>query len=132
MQPEIRRIIAVDAHRRRIGRCPTLVHSLGTGESFAIEPTPDGFVDVQSGLRVRSEAARIVLPGDGAAIDIALDDDIAFSGYDPASGERFTGRAGGGSSVTVYDDRHADYFQYAVVHRGSDGHEQGAVGDPSG
>ena len=118
MQPEIRRIIAVEAHRRRTGRCPTLVHSLGTGESFDIEPTQDGFMDVQSGLRVRSDATRILLPGDGEAIDLVLSDDVAFAGYDPTSRERFTGRAGGGSSVTIYDSERGDYFQYAVADRG--------------
>ncbi len=115
MQPEIRRIIAIDAHRRRTGRCPTMLHSLGTGESFAIEVTPEGFVDVASGARVRTNATHILLPGNGAVIDIVFDDDITFSGRDSASGEKFTGRASGGSSVTIYDDHRADYFQYAVV-----------------
>jgi hypothetical protein len=41
--------------------------------------------------------------------------DVTFSGFDPGSGERFTGRAGGGSSVTIYDSRQENYFQYAVV-----------------
>jgi hypothetical protein len=115
MDPELRRIIAVEAHRRRTGRCPVLIHSLGTGESFDIEPRPDGFVDISSGRRVRSEADRIHLPADGLAVDIRFDDDIAFSGFDPASHERFSGRAGGGSSVTIYDGEEVGYFQYAVV-----------------
>ena len=115
MQPEIRRIIAVDAHRRRTGHCPTMIHSLGTGESFAIEATTEGFIDVASGTRVRSDASRILLPGDSAVIDIVFDDDIAFSGHDRTSGENFTGRSGGGSTVTIYDDQRVGYFQYAIV-----------------
>jgi len=115
MQAEVRRIIAIDAHRRRSGRCPVMLHSLGTGESFAIEATTDGFIDVASGTRVRTDASCILLAGNGGVIDIAFDDDIAFSGRDSLSGERFSGRAGGGSSVTIYDDQRADYFQYAIV-----------------
>jgi hypothetical protein len=90
-----------------------MLHSLGTGESFAVEATPEGFIDVASGNRVRTDATHILLPG--AVIDIVFDDDIAFSGHDSTSGETFTGRAGGGSSVTIYDDHRADYFQYAIV-----------------
>jgi hypothetical protein len=115
MQPEIRRIIATDAHRRRTGHCPAAIHSLGTGESFAIEATEDGFIDVASGIRVRTDSTRILLPGNSAVIDVVLDDDIAFSGYDSASGERFSGRSGGGCSVTIYDDQRVGYFQYAIA-----------------
>ncbi len=111
MRPEIRRIIAIDAHRRRTGRCPTMIHSLGTGESFAIEPAFDGFTDVGSGLRARVDEGRILLPG--TSIEIRLGDDVGFSGFDPESGESFTGRSGGGSSVTIY--QRDDYYQYAVV-----------------
>jgi hypothetical protein len=114
MPPEIRRIIAVEAHRRRTGRCPAMIHSLGTGESFAIAVGPDGFTDTETGLRVRVAPGRIVLPG-APAIELTLDDDVGFSGFDPGSGERFSGRAGGGSSVTVYDGRQEHFFQYAVV-----------------
>jgi hypothetical protein len=112
MRPEIRRIVAVEAHRRRTGRCPRLVHALGTGESFAIAPGPDGFTDLASGIVARAEPARIVLEGTGAAIAFALDGDVAFWGCDPTTGVRFTGRAGGGASVTVYAGD--DYFQYAM------------------
>jgi hypothetical protein len=115
MQPDIRRIVAVDAHRRRTGRCPETIHSLGSGESFGIAPALDGFTDLESGLRVRVDGRHILLPYGAAPIEIALDGDVAFTGFDPASGERFTGRAGGGSSVTIYDSRQDDYFQYAVV-----------------
>lgn len=116
MEPEIRRIIAVDAHRRRTGRCPTTIHSLGTGESFAVEPAADGFTDVASGLKVRSDPTHIMLQGDGAVIDLAFEEgNIVFSGHDSKSGENFTGRAGGGSSVTIYDADQTQYFQYAVA-----------------
>jgi hypothetical protein len=115
MQPEIRRIVAVEAHRRRTGRCPVCLHSLGTGETFAIEPAADGFVDVASGLKVCVEDGRIVVPSLRATIDFALLDDIAFGGYDHLSEEPFSGRAGGGASVTLYGRGQRDYFQYAVV-----------------
>lgn len=115
MRPDIRRIIAVDAHRRSSGRCPTAIHSLGTGESFEIEPTADGFIDLASGARARTERARIVLSGGAASIDIAFDGDVIFSGFDPTSGERFTGRTSGGASVTIYDAQGVNYFQYAVA-----------------
>jgi len=118
MQPDIRRIIAVDAHRRRSGRCPVLVHSLGTGESFDIQPMADGFLDVASGLRVQVADERIVLPDTQETIDIRFTGDVSFDGYDHASNEPFSGRAGGGASVTVYDSRRIDYFQYAVVAEG--------------
>lgn len=115
MRPEIRRIVAVEAHRRRTGRCPRVIHSLGTGESFAIAPQAGGFVDVATGTEVRSEPARIVLPATGAAIAFGLEDDVAFAGYDPETRERFTGRAGGGASVTIYAARGGDFFQYAML-----------------
>jgi hypothetical protein len=115
MQPEIRRIVAADAHRRKTGRCPRLIHSLGTGESFVIEPTSDGFIDLASGLQVRCEAGAVALCESNLAINIALTDDIAFSGFDPNSGEHFHGRAGGGATVTIYDARMVDYFQYALA-----------------
>jgi hypothetical protein len=113
MRPEIRRIVAVEAHRRRAGRLPRVIHSLGTGESFAIAATPAGFTDLASGIEARPEPARILLP-DGAAIAFALDGDVGFAGYDPESRERFTGRAGGGASVTVYDPG-GGYVQYAML-----------------
>ena len=47
-------------------------------------------------------------------IELQLREDVGFDGFDPGSGERFSGRAGGGSSVTIYDSRQ-DFFQYAVV-----------------
>jgi hypothetical protein len=46
-------------------------------------------------------------------VTVALDGDIGFSGVDQATGQRFTGRAGGGTTVTIY--QHDDYFQYAIV-----------------
>ena len=49
----LRRIVMVEAHRRRSGRCPLRVHSLGTGETFEIKPAADGFYDVASGTTVR-------------------------------------------------------------------------------
>ncbi len=115
MSPELRRIVAAEAHRRRTGRCPTVLHSLGTGESFAISPRPDGFTDVGSGIAVRSEPARLVLEPGGQAVAFALEGDVGFAGWDPESRQRFTGRAGAGASVTVYDARGQDFFQYAVL-----------------
>jgi hypothetical protein len=115
MQSDIRRIIVVEAHRLRSGRCPVKVHSLGTGESFDIRPTADGFVDVASGLTVRTSPGHILLTDTQGTIDLHLTGDVAFDGYDHVSNEVFSGRAGGGASVTVYDKDRADYFQYAVA-----------------
>lgn len=109
LPPLLRRVIAVEAHRRRTGACPRLLHALGTGESFAIEPLADGFLDVESSLRVRDAEGGLRWPEGEAAL--VLEDDVAFSGT--ASGLRFSGRAGGGSSVTLYAG--GDYWQYAVV-----------------
>src|SRR5689334_18429669 len=113
MQPEIRRIIAVAAHRRCCGRCPVLIHSLGTGESFDIKPTAEGFVDLASGLAVRVTDTQILIPAIGGVIDFRLTGDIAFEGYDHTGDEPFSGQAGGGASVTVYDRGRRNYFQYA-------------------
>ena len=115
MQPEIRRIIAVDAYRRRSGRCPTTIHSLGTGETFGIEPIAGGFTDLDSGITAHGEAGRILLSGGAGPVEIAFDADTTFSGHDSGSGERFSGRCGGGASVTIYDAKRADYFQYAIA-----------------
>ncbi len=118
MQPEFRRIVAVEAHRRRTGRCPERVHSLGTGETFEIRPAADGFCDVTSGLDVRVAEDHITVPSIGATIDFKLSGDVGFDGYDHASGEPFSGRAGGGASVTLYDRGQNNYFQYAVAAEG--------------
>ncbi len=118
MRPEIRRIVAVEAHRRRTGHCPVRVHSLGTGETFEIKPGPDGFVDVTSGLAVKINGNRITVPSLPAVVDFRLSGDIGFDGYDHDSTEHFSGRAGGGSSVTLYDREGRNYFQYAVATEG--------------
>jgi|SRR5277367_963543 len=115
MTPEIRRIIVVEAHRRRSGHCPLRLYSLGTGETFEINQTADGFVDLTSGVSASTAEGRIVLAGRQGAIDLRLSDDVAFNGYDHISDESFTGRAGGGASVTIYDRDQHNYFQYAVV-----------------
>jgi hypothetical protein len=115
VQAEFRRIVAVEAHRRRTGHCPVRVHSLGTGETFEIRPAADGFFDVTSGLDVRVAEDQIIVPSLGATIDFKLSGDIGFDGYDHASGEPFSGRAGGGASVTLYDRGQNNYFQYAVA-----------------
>ena len=114
MDSEIRRIIAIEVHRLRAGKCPIEVYSLGTGESFAIQPTADGFIDLTSGLAVQSSPGHVVLPGRQATIDLHLIGDIGFAGYDHSAKKAFSGRAGGGATVTVYDDRD-NYFQYAVA-----------------
>lgn len=115
MTPEIRRIIAVEAHRRRSGHCPLRLYSLGTGETFEINPTPDGFVDLTSGVTAATAEGRITLAGRQGAIELRLLGDVAFDGYDHISDEAFSGRAGGGASVTIYDREQLNYFQYAVV-----------------
>ena len=115
MQADIRRIIIVEAHRLRSGRCPVQVHSLGTGETFDIRPTADGFVDVASGLTVRTSPGHILLTDTQGTIDLHLTGDVAFDGFDHMSNEAFSGRAGGGASVTLYDSGRVDFFQYAVA-----------------
>jgi len=113
MQPEIRRIIAVEAHRRRSGRCPVRIISLGTGETFDIRPTAEGFLDVSSNMTASISEGRIVLRG-ADAIDLRLNSDVGFDGYDHSSKELFTGRAGGGVSVTIYDHGGTNFYQYVV------------------
>lgn len=49
MTPVLRRIVAVEAHRRAAGCTASLLHSLGTGETFAIHIDADGFTDEASG-----------------------------------------------------------------------------------
>src|SRR5262249_62402801 len=114
MQPEIRRIIAVVAHRHRSGRCPVLIHSLGTGETFDIKPTADGFVDLASGLAIRIADGQILIPAIGGVIDFHLTGDIAFEGYDHAGKEPFSGQAGGGAAPTPCHRRRREPPSYAV------------------
>ena len=66
MPPEIRRIIAVEAHRRRSGHCPVRLYSLGTGETFEINPTADGFVDMTSGVSASRRKAASCSPANEA------------------------------------------------------------------
>lgn len=115
MSPEITRIIAVEVHRRRSSQCPVQIHSLGTGASFEVHPTSDGFIDVTSGLTVHVAGDQLWLQELDSTIELWLTGDIGFDGYDHVSGEAFSGRAGGGASVTVYDGAGINYFQYAVV-----------------
>jgi hypothetical protein len=117
MRAALRRIVAVEAHRRRSGRCALVLHALGTGESFAIRQASDGFVDEASGLAVRAEPARLLIGPAGDAVAFSLEGDIAFAGYDPASRTRFTGRAGAGASITLYAGE--DYWRFAVLDRES-------------
>jgi hypothetical protein len=118
MQSDVRRIVAVEAHRRRSGRCPVRVHSLGTGESFEIKPVANGFLDLATGIMVVSEGTQIKLPDGQGPIELRLTGDVGFDGYDHGSREPFSGRAGGGASVTLYDRDRKDYFQYAVAAEG--------------
>jgi hypothetical protein len=113
MDSTLRRVVAVAAHLKRTGRCPLLIHSLGAGDSAKILPTSDGFVDLSSGAQVKMTSSGVAAPGLREAIALDLDGDVGFVGYDPKTGERFSGRCGGGASVTVYDER-SDFFQYAV------------------
>ena len=115
MQPEVRRIVAVEAHRRRSGRCPKRIYSLGTGETFDIAPEGDGFTDLTTGLRASIENGMIRLSDGLGPVDLRLTGDVGFDGFDHGGNEPFSGRAGGGASVTLYERGQADYFQYAVV-----------------
>lgn len=113
MSPALRRMIVVEAHRRATGRCARIVHALGTGESFAVVAAEGGFRDVVSGLVAQPTAGDDLLVGT-RRLTLGFDDAVLFRGEDLESGARFTGRAGGGASVTLYADG-GDYFQYAVV-----------------
>lgn len=104
----------MEAHRRRSGRTPSRIHSLGTGETFPIQPSPDGFVDVATGMTIRSRGDAIVLPDGSTPVELKLIGDILFEGVEHPGGEPFFGRAGGGSSVTIYDRAQNDYFQFAL------------------
>jgi hypothetical protein len=115
MRPELRRIVAVAAHRSVTGRCPVRIHSLGTGETSDIKEAGDGFLDMASGFNVRIDGGTITVPSLQAAIDLKFISDVGFDGYDHSSGEPFSGRAGGGVSVTLYDRGQNNYFQYAVA-----------------
>ena len=92
--------------------------SLGTGEIFEIRPTDAGFLDVSSNLNASTSNGRILLTGVDAPIDLQLNEDVTFDGYDHSSKEPFTGRAGGGVSVTLYDHGGTDFYQYVVVVEG--------------
>ena len=109
MTPDLRRIVAIEAHRRATGRCPGVVHALGTGESFAIAPTANGFVDAASGIATRVDDG-LLLAGE-ARIRLVPRDDVLFDGEVLGTAQRFSGRAGGGASVTLYAG--TEYFQYA-------------------
>jgi hypothetical protein len=115
MHSDLRRIVVVEIHRRRTGRCPVCVHSLGTGETFVIRPDANGFIDVDSGIGASSRGSQIMLTEGRGPIDLSFSGDVSFDGFDHESREPFFGRAGGGTSVTVYDRNRDDYFQYAVV-----------------
>ena len=116
MNGDIRRIVAVEVHRRRSGRCPVIVHSLVTGETFEVEPSGDRFVDLASGFQVSTGPDGIVING-ASLVDLRLVGDVGFEGYDHGASEAFSGHAGGGASVTLYDSRRVDFFQYAVSGR---------------
>jgi hypothetical protein len=115
MHSDLRRIVVVEIHRRRTGRCPVCVHSLGTGETFVIRPDANGFLDVDSGIGASVSGSQIMLTEGRGPIDLSFTGDVNFDGFDHESREPFFGRAGGGTSVTVYDRNRDDYFQYAVV-----------------
>jgi hypothetical protein len=115
MRPDFRRIVAVAAHRRATGRYPVRVHSLGTGETFEIKAVDGGFLDVDSSLNVRAEENKLTILSIQATIDLKFVGDVWFDGFDHSSGEWFSGRAGGGATVTLYDRGQNNYFQYAVA-----------------
>lgn len=112
MSPALRRIVAVEAHRRATGHVATLLHSLGTGETFRIRAAGEGFEDGESGVAARI-APDGTLHAGPSRIVLTTETDVLFRGEDLATGERFTGRAGGGATVTLYVGD--DFFQYNVV-----------------
>ncbi len=113
MTPLLRRLVAVEAHRRATGRIAVMLHSLGTGETFAIHPHPGaGFADETSGITARFGDGD-VLEAHDHRIAITFHDRVLFDARDLTTGERASGRAGGGATVTLYEGE--DWFQYNVV-----------------
>ncbi len=108
MSPELRRIIAVRAHLAASGHLARIVHALGTGESFSMSLTRDGFRDDTSGLEANLDRGFSV---DGQEIVLTPVDNVLFDGV--AGATRFWGRAGGGASVTLHVGD--DWFQYAMA-----------------
>ncbi len=115
MNPVRRRIVAIAAHQRGGGAYPKLIYSLGTGEAFAIEVLATGFRDVVSGIGVIVSGGQIVIGEASEIVELSAVDDVSFVGVDDASGEVFSCQAGGGISVTVYDQTHTEFWQYAVI-----------------
>lgn len=111
MSPDLRRVIAVAAHLRATGHLATTVHGLGTGETYAMTLTGEGFRDEASGLEAKLDHG---LEVDGQEIMLIPRDNVLMDGQ--AGATRFWLRAGGGSSVTVYVGD--DYFQYAMLRGG--------------
>jgi hypothetical protein len=108
VSPELRRIVAVVAHLRATSHLAKTVHALGTGESFSITLSRHGFVDDQSGVEADLHEGFSV---EGQEITLTPRDNVLFDGV--VGTTRFWGRAGGGSSVTLYlGDA---YFQYAMA-----------------
>ena len=108
MSPDLRRVIAVAAHLRATGHLATTVHALGTGESFTVVLTGEGFRDEASGLQAKLDRG---LEVDGQEVTLTPRDNVLMDGR--AGVEQFWLRAGGGSSVTVYLGN--DFFQYAMI-----------------
>ncbi len=108
MSPALRRIIAVQAHLTTTGHLAKTVHALGTGETFSFSLTRDGFRDDTSGLEASLDRGFFV---DGQPIILTPRDNVMFDGE--AGGVQFSGRAGGGTSVTLYIAD--DWFQYAIA-----------------
>lgn len=65
-------------------------------------------------MDVREDHGQMMLD-DYGVIELRLVGDVYFEGYDPVTGQSFSGRAGGGDSVTFYERESDNYFQYAVA-----------------
>lgn len=113
MSPTDRRIIAVAAHIRRSDRCPAIIHSLSNGESFLIGTHAAGFRDIQACLDVRIDGNRLIANDDLLAV-LDFDGDVDFYGFCFNCNERYVGRAGGGTTVTILDENRIAFEQFAV------------------
>ncbi len=111
MTPLLCRMLAAAAHRRASGQVPAVLHNLWSGETHEFRADSAGFTDAETGQRAMVLGDDLVAVG-GIDLRITAIDDVAFAARIEPSGESVTGRAGGGTSVTLHHG--AAFHQYAV------------------
>ena len=88
--------------------------SLGTGEAFEIEVLESGFVDHQSGVKAQFVLGGLSVDCEIGFIRLNLVEDVWFEGYIISAKETFSGRVGGGATVTLYEQAGENFFQFSV------------------